>query len=453
MKKVIVALAVIGALFVISIGASRFNKLASIGSGLKTLEVCNETFLAGRKLDHILENDFVQFPDPIKLVKVKIDRLHKEVTGGVGPFGRTKSVYQAGYGCTIVRGPIADVPPLDPVAGVDWPVASPAEHGFNQTELNDALDRIFEDPLPPHRAIVIVKNGKLIAERYAPGFDRNMPMLSYSMAKTVSQMMVGVAIKDKYFALDDRPLIKEWSGLDDPRREITWRHLLQMQSGLDFVENTSDRPDKDVNVLLWNSHSTAQYAIEKPLIHPPGTEWYYSTGTSAILQRGLRIALEKKGVDYYSYARDKIFEPLGVSSAVHNVNSAGEFIGGAYIYATARDWAKLGQLFLQGGVWNGKKILPEGWSEFVSTPASASGKQYGAQMWLNYPYEGTDRKALQSLPETVYSFAGFQGQLVLVCPTLDMIIVHLGRTPRTDELGPINAALDLIMPTLRRSSG
>ncbi|MEM6415458.1 MAG: serine hydrolase [Pseudomonadota bacterium] len=453
MKNLVIGSVAIAAALLSGFGVNHINNLGKLGAGLKTRVVCNEVFIAHRKEQDVLDTDFIQFPDVIDLISVKVNYDDKEVTGGLGPFGKTKSVYRNGYGCILIRGTFNELPTLEPVQNKAWTVASPAKHGFDEAAFNAALDSVFEDPLPYHRAMVFIKGGELVAERYAPGFDKRTPMLSNSMSKTITQMMVAVAVKDGLFDVDDRPMIDEWSGDDDLRREITWRHLLHMQSGLEFQENYTDSVT-DVSKMFLLSNSQAQYAIDKPLEHDPGTHWSYATGTSNIIQRGLRLALEESDIAYHSFARNRIFEPLGAASTVFVPDSSGEFIGGSVVYATARDWAKFGQLFLQDGVWEGKRIFPKGWVEFSATPASASHNRYGAQIWLNRPSEKlASKKSFPILPDTAYWFSGYEGQVVLVIPSLDMVIVHLGRTKSGAMLKPINAALDLIMPTLESFEG
>ncbi|MEM6414941.1 MAG: serine hydrolase [Pseudomonadota bacterium] len=460
MKNVILGSVAAATVVLVGFGVNHLNTLGKLGGGLKSRLVCNEVFIGGRNEQDVLDTEFDNLNDlgavlpggtnleHEDLLPVKVDYDKKEVTSGLGLFGQTKSVYREGYGCILLRGNFKELPPLEPVDNKAWTVASPAKHGFDETALNAALDEVFDDPLPYHRGMVFIKGGELVAERYAPGFDKNTPMLSNSMAKTVTQMMVGAAKKDDLFDLDDRPMIEEWSGENDPRRQITWRHLLQMQTGLEFQENYTD-PFTDISRMFLLSHSQAQYAIDKPLAYDPGTHWAYATGTSNILQRALRLALEDNGIPYHSFARDRIFEPLGAASAVFVPDSSGEFVGGSIVYATARDWAKLGQLFLQDGVWEGERIFPEGWVEFSTTRASASHNRYGAQLWLNLPSEKLkSKKFFPILPDTAYWFSGYEGQVVLVVPSLDMVIVHLGRTNPERELVPINAALELVMSTL-----
>ncbi|MEM6536775.1 MAG: serine hydrolase [Pseudomonadota bacterium] len=444
----------LGAFLVAALGAAAYgvnyaNQVASIGAGFMARDTCNEVFIAGRDVDDVLENDFQGYDDTLELVSVDVDLDTKTARAGIGPLGRSKAIYRDGYGCTLSGPNFSALPSMPPIVSREWLVALPSDHGFDEDALNAALDKVFENPTPNHRALAIFRHGKLAAERYAPGFDKNTPMLSFSMAKSVSGMMVGAAVEKGFFTLDDRPPIDEWSAPDDPRRDITWRDLMQMQSGLEFQEEYLS-PLADVPVMNILEDSAAAYAINKPLAHPPGTHWQYSTGTSNILQGALRVALEQNDVDYHLFGRNEIFEPLGMSSAVFVPDRAGDFIGGSYLYATARDWAKLGQLHIQDGVWNGTRILPEGWSKFVSSPASASRGYYGGQIWLNLPRGDEKKKFFPTLPDSTYWFSGWRGQIVAMVPSQDIVIVNLGRASATgDELKPFNAALELIIPTLR----
>ncbi|MEM6413982.1 MAG: serine hydrolase [Pseudomonadota bacterium] len=420
-------------------GAQFADRLGALGAGFMARDTCSEIFIAGRELENILANDFEGYDPKLKYVGISVDPDQKSVTGRLGPFGKSTAVFREGYGCTLIRGELSPVPPLAPITNVPWESAEPVSLGIDTDAFETALDSVFKDQAPDHRAMFVVKKGKVIGERYASGFDTTTPMLSFSMAKSVTAMMVGAAIQDGYFGLDDTPPILEWSGKDDPRSQITWRHLLQMQTGLEFDERylsiAADVPT--MNIL---EHSAAAYAFNKPLEFEPGTKWKYSTGTSNILQHALRKALENAGVNYHSYARDTIFEPLGAKSIVFIPDSAGDFIGGSYVYATAADWAKLGQLYVQNGIWNGRQILPEDWTEFSRTPASASDNWYGAQVWLNHPGADKRKKFFPDLPDATFAFDGWRGQFVMMIPEEEIVIVHLGRTSVDTAATAINAA-------------
>lgn len=453
MKKIIgISAAVVGVAAAVAagIGINYAGRVVQVGAGYKAKSMCQGVFVSGRTEQHVIEHDFAGSPDVFNRINVEVDRSAQEVRAWLGPFPKQRSVYRPGYGCTAVIGPLADVPPMPPVQNKEWSLGDPAEYGFDADKLNAGLDEIFEDPLPDTRAVVLIRGGKLLAERYSPGFDRDMPLISASMVKSITGMMAGAAIHEGLFTLDDRAPIEQWSDAEDPRRDITWLDLIQMQSGLEF-EEVYTSPLSDVAKMYMTTGSSAEFAINKPLIHEPGTHFAYSTGTSCILQRALRVVLEENGINYHTFPRDRIFEPLGMSSAVFSTDSVGDFIGGSMLHATARDFAKLGQLYLQDGVWEGERLLPEWWSEFVSTPASASSKLYGGQLWLNYvpDFEG-GKQYFPGLPETAYWFSGYRGQVVLIVPSLDMVLVHLGYAQADRELVPTNDVIKVIMASLKQ---
>ncbi|MEO1407573.1 MAG: serine hydrolase, partial [Pseudomonadota bacterium] len=427
-------------------GVSYLHRIALVGAGYIARDTCVEVFHAGRDADTIPEMDFANLDPRLGLIALKTDSEAETISAGFGPIGRTLAVHIPGYGCVVKRGKLPDLPALAPVTETAIPLGDPAALGFDAEALSAALDEEFADPLPEHRAMLILRKGQLVAERYAPGFDADTPMVSASMAKSVTEMMIGAAVQEGLVNIDDRAPVDAWSGSDDPRSAITWRHLLQMQSGLEFDERYLS-PFADVPRMNVLEDSAAAFAIDKPLAHEPGTEWKYSTGTSNILQHILRVALEEQGVNYHTYARDKLFEPLGMANTINVPDRAGDFIGGSYTFATAREWAKLGQLHLQNGLWDGEQILPADWSEFVSTPALDSDQMYGGQVWLNNP--GTDgrEKFHPMLPDSTYMFFGYRGQIVAIVPEYEMVLVHLGRTPTdpSEEQVPINEAWEKIM--------
>ncbi|MEM1119788.1 MAG: serine hydrolase [Bacteroidota bacterium] len=420
-------------------------RIAPPAAGFLARDVCNAHFVGGRSLDKIIAQDFVRLDDDLTHFSVDIDEATKKVTSSLGPFGKQTAIYREGYGCTLETERLAAVPELAPVTPKSWPQGNPADYGFDEQKLNAAFDDVFTDPLPNHRAILIVKDSHLIAERYAPSFSKATPMLSFSMHKSITGMMVGAAVAQGLIQLDDRPPLDEWADPKDPRHAITWRHLLQMQSGLKFQEVYTDL-FADVPQMNIMEHSAGAYAAAKPSEFTPGTEWKYSTGTSNILQYALRHTLESVGKNYHTYARDEIFAPIGASSIQMMPDPSGTFIGGSYTYATARDWAKLGQLILQNGVWNNQRILPTDWLIFTQTPASDSDGMYGAQVWLNQKGAKGRAPFFPNIPEGAFFFSGWQGQVVLVIPEWNMVMVHLGRTPPNhEELDPVNMGFDKLL--------
>ena len=328
------------------------------------------------------------------------------------------------------------MPPLAPAADKALPEAfagSTQRRGdVNYAAIDAAIDAAFADEKAATRAILVLKDGTVVAERYAPGFSQKTPFLSWSMAKSVTATMAGAAVQLGFLDIETPAPVREWAG-DPARAAITWNDLLQMQSGLAFSEVYGD-PFADAPQMLFRARDAGAVAATKPLIHPAGTHWSYSSGTTNLVQRTLRETLEANDTGYHAFARDRIFEPLGMASAVLEPDASGTFIGSSFMYATARDWAKLGLLYLNDGVANGERLLPEGWSRYAAAPASASDRFYGAQFWLNHPGSDGRPKYVPGVPDDAYMMAGHEGQYVLIVPDKSLVIVRTGMTRETEPM-------------------
>ncbi|MCK5121321.1 MAG: serine hydrolase, partial [Methylococcales bacterium] len=208
---------------------------------------------------------------------------------------------------------------------------------------------------------------------------------------------------------------------------ITLDHLLRMSSGLEFDE-TVGADVTDLSEMLFLRRDAAAFAIDKPLIHPPDTHWQYSSGTTNIISRIAREASGGSTADVVTFLRNELFIPLGLQKAIIEPDSSGNLIGSSYMYATARDWAKFGQLYLQDGIWEGKRLLPEGWVKYSSTPTLAAPKgQYGAHFWTNGGINSTsENRPFPSLPGDLYYADGYKGQRVVIIPSHQLVIVRLG---------------------------
>ena len=229
--------------------------------------------------------------------------------------------------------------------------------------------------------------------------------------------------------LDAPAPVKEWAEPYDVRHPITLRQLLQMNSGLDFAERYE--ANSDATRMLFMEHSAAAYAAQAGLAYPPGTHWSYSSGTSNILARIVFDQVGGTSEDLFRFVRERLFNPLGMSSMVLETDASGAPVGSSFAYATARDWARLGQFWLRDGEWNGQRILPTGWMDFSTTPvASAPHGEYGAQFWLNAGRDG-DHHAFPGIPDSMYYAGGYNGQSVSVFPEQDIVVVRLGFT--TDD--------------------
>ncbi|MEQ8176904.1 MAG: serine hydrolase [Amphiplicatus sp.] len=416
---------------------------ARVASAYMAKTLCSEVFLAGREEEAVRAADFADISPAFDYVALTLDADMKEARASLFGLGQARAVYRDGFGCTIESGGIEPLQtPPEIAAGAPWAEAfagsSAALARVDYAALNTVLDEAMADTIAATRALLVVVDGRIVAERYAEGFDAATPFLSWSMAKSVTGTLVGAAAERGLIDIDAPAPVAEWK---DARAAITWNDLMRMQSGLAFDETYGD-PSSDVSRMLFAAHEAAAIAASQKPIYAPGAHWAYSSGTTNILARALRTALEADGADYHAFPAEALFSPLGAASATMEVDSAGNFIGSSYVYATARDWAKLGQLYLNDGVWNGERLLPEGWSAYVASPAAASDGEYGAQFWLNRDGDGRQRY-LPGAPENVYYFAGHEGQYVFIVPDSNAVIVRTGITRGA-------VPIQVVAPTLAR---
>ncbi len=285
--------------------------------------------------------------------------------------------------------------------------------------LQDAIDSYFIDPDPEKaintRAVLVMQNGKVIAEKYATGYSSETPLLGWSMTKSVTNAMIGLLVQDGKLEVDKPAPITEWQ--NDDRKNITLDHLLRMSSGLAFVEDYAS--PSDATRMLFTKKDAGAYAIASKLSAKPGTVWSYSSGTTNILQELIRRQFPNHA-DYLAFPHLRLFQKLGMNSAILEPDASGTYVGSSFMYATARDWAKFGQLYAQDGVYNGERILPKGWAAYSSRLTPNSNGEYGAQFWLN--------KNDKDFPQDAFMAEGFEGQNVTIIPSRGLVLVRLGMT-------------------------
>ena len=273
-------------------------------------------------------------------------------------------------------------------------------------------------------AELVVHDGTVVYEDYGPDTDHATPLISWSMGKSVIQALVGIAVRDGLLDIDAPAPVPEWQHDDDPRRAITLRQLLNMRSGLRFVEDYVDDGISDCLAMLFGpgQPDVAAYAAALPLEHEPGTVFNYSSGTTNIVSRVLGDAVGGGEAGMRAFMTRELFGPLGMTSADPRFDSAGTFIGSSFLYCTAREFARFGELYLADGVWEGRRILPEGWVEFARTAVPVPADEefgYGAHWWL------WDTKGF---PGT-FAAHGYEGQYTIVRPNRGLVAVRLGKTP------------------------
>lgn len=435
----------------------------SIGTAYEAKLLCSGVFVSHRTAESLLRadlslDDFAVF----RRATTQVDTESRVVTVDLFGIAPHQAVYRDRLGCRIVDDEIgveADALASNvsavTAATQNHAVADPwdadaAPHAEPvHARLQGVLKGAFAEPdatRPQHtRAIVIVYRGRLVAERYAPGFDKDTPLLGWSMTKSVLNALVGIEVGAGKLAID-RPLpVPEWQGADDPRRQITLDHLLRMSSGLQFNEDYSS-PLTDVAHMLFGVKDMAGYAAAKTLEAAPGTRWQYSSGDTLITARVLRQLIGE--ADYADFPRHALFDRLGMRSAVIETDATGTFVGSSFMYATARDWARFGLLYLNDGVADGQRILPPGWVTYSRTATqSAPEQQYAAHFWLKLPPEYLREPGLRPLPADAFFAIGHEGQLLTIIPSRQLVVVRLGQTlvdGAWDQHAFVNRVLDAI---------
>ena len=320
---------------------------------------------------------------------------------------------------------------LPDAAEQDWPMGDvgatePLPEGVDAKAVAEALDWAMEQDEQNTRAFVVAYDGKIIGERYATGWRKDTPQISWSQGKSITTTLIGILIQRGLLELDQTAPIKEWQS--DKRSEIRIRDLLQMSSGLDFTNlgfkaETLTRENEHMRVY-FDSLNVLEHAISPPLEVPPGTRNSYLNSDPLSLGKIIRDTVEAEGEDYLTFPQRALFDRIGARSPVLETDAWGNFILSGYDYLSARDWVRFGQLYLQDGVWEGERILPEGWTEFVATAAPADEKEnYGGMFWLNR------EPKMEQVPKDAYWSAGFMGQVTMVIPSRKLVVVRMGPSP------------------------
>ena len=400
-----------------------------IGTGHVAKTVCSNVFISQRDPATVFREDIAPVHFLFAITKFDVNRAEKSVTSSAFGFFGTRAIFREGCGCTVVNG-ISEAAlrsqtfmnvdsaaaPAERKSDQPWPAgdqlpAEPLPAGVDGDQLNRALEAALAEPAPDNprktRAVVVVYDGRLVAERYAPGFSPSMPLLGWSMSKSVTNALVGILVKEGKLDIHRPAPVPEWQNEGDPRRRITLDQLLRMSAGLEFSEDYA--PFSDAVAMFYESYDFAAYAAQKTLEAEPGTKFHYSSGTANIIARIVRRAAEAQYRNYYTFIRRELFDRIGMYSADFEPDPSGTFVGSSYVFATARDWARFGLLFLQDGVWQGERLLPEGWVAYTTTPTpDAPQGEYGALFWLNAgaPSNPADRR-WPSIPRDAFWANGF----------------------------------------------
>jgi CubicO group peptidase (beta-lactamase class C family) len=418
------ALAVVLAAAIVALALSYAYRVAAIGTAYAAKVLCSGVFVSQRDAAAVFDNDIAMDDLAfLRRLEVRVDRDARKTTASLFGIAGRSALYREGLGCAVAHGTVT---PMAAKAA-----ARPAETLVTQLEprFDAVLDWAFAEPDPAAprrtRAVVVLHGGRVVAERYAPGFTRETPLPGWSMAKSVTGALVGTLVRAGRIGLQAPAPLPEWQKPDDPRKGITFEHLLHMSSGLRFDEDYGD-PLSDVMRMLLAEPSAGAFAAQKPLEHTPGTHWSYASGTTNVITHALRRAIGD--AEYSGYPRGALFDRIGMTGAVMEADASGAFVGSSFMYATARDWARFGLLYLRDGVWAGERLLPEGWVRFSVTPAPvAPGGIYGAHFWLRL-HSGASCGTGAAPPADAFHASGHEGQHLTIIPSRDVVIVRLGLT-------------------------
>lgn len=415
--------AVIGMFY---LGFTTYPKLDLI-SGFSAKSIASGHFIDHRSQDMIEKGD--NDIDMIDLANNTIEDAGQFAVASVYGLKERKAIYRKGLGATLINDDFdISKPYLVPKRSlpnntIPFPYGNkePKDTVFTNIDyakLNAVVANAFDTKGALNkrtRSLLVIYKDKIIAEKYDTGFDKNSKILGWSMTKSVTATLFGVLEKQRKFDINTPAPIPEWA--NDERKLITTSDLLHMNSGLQWVENYSTICD--ATKMLFQAEDMTRSQLDKPVEHKPNTSWNYSSGTTNLLSGILRKQF-KTHQEYLDFWYTDLIDKIGMNSMVIETDMAGNYVGSSYGWATTRDWSKFGLLYLHKGNWNGEQIFNEGWAKYVATPTNTSDGKYGAHFWLNAG--GT----FQDVPKDMYFCSGFQGQMILIIPSLDLVVVRLG---------------------------
>lgn len=410
------------------VGFTTYPKLDLI-SGFSAKSMASGHFIDNRSQEMIEKGD--NDIDMIDLAKNQIEEAGKFATATVYGLKEQKAIYRDGLGATLINDNFDVSKPYEVPKRTKLYNNLPFPYGNNEPKdtvfanvdygkLNEAVANAFDvkgQIKKRTRSLLIVYKDKIIAEKYDTGFDNNSKILGWSMTKSITSAMFGILEKQRKFNIYKPAPIDEWK--NDERKIITTNDLLHMNSGLEWEEQY----DKicDATKMLFQAEDMSRVQLEKPVAFKPNTHWNYSSGTTNLLSGILRKQF-KTHQEYLDFWYAGLIDKIGMNSMVIETDMTGNYVGSSYGWATTRDWSKFGLLYLHKGNWNGEQIFNENWAKYAATPTTTSNGRYGGHFWLNAGGHFPD------VPRDMYYCSGFQGQMVAIIPSLDLVIVRMGLT-------------------------
>lgn len=392
-------------------------------TGFASKNMCSCTFVAQRTPESVAaqDNDF----SPVSWAESEIKDTKAAVSKVFGIKAR-KAAFQEGIGCTLLPEDVERTQRVTELpqrkqsqndAAYPYGSGAPKDAVFsevNKEQLQRAIDAAFA-PANKTRAVVVLYKDHLVGEQYAPGFTAETRQQGWSMTKSITSSVLGILHKQGKITLEQDHLFPEWE--DDERAQITLDDLLRMNSGLEWDEDYTRI--SDVTKMLFLAEDMSQVQLHKPLVAEPGNSWNYSSGTSNLLSGFIRKQFNSHQA-YLDFWYTELIDKIGMSSMIIETDLVGNYVGSSYSWATPRDWAKFGLLYLHRGNWNGEQLLEEEWVDYTRKPTKGSNGEYGAHFWLNAGGK------FPNVPKDMFSANGFQGQYVFVIPSKNLVVVRMG---------------------------
>jgi CubicO group peptidase (beta-lactamase class C family) len=447
-------------------GCDRVERAADVASGFVSHQLCSAAFVSGLEPEQYYREAIAPTLKPVGFLSSHaVDGQHHEVSASFAGIASARASYRGPMGCLVETGdrPVPVVMPrVEPAPALLPAIAGPAIVEPTQPALRQALDKAFrENPEPPYRqtkAIVVVHDGHVIAERYAPGYGVDTPMLGWSMTKSVTNALLGVLVRQHKLDMNAPAPIAAWADAKDPRHAITPDNLLRMNSGLDIGQSmtasASTAFDPTAYMVFGGERDMAGFAERAPLKAAPGTWWNYTNGNTLLLSRMIRDNAGGNASGVLGFAHRELFDKLGMRHVTLEFDAAGTPIGASHMFASARDWARFGLLYLDDGVAGGERILPEGWVDYSASQTPGNGFYgYGAGFWTNRGGgEGATYRIAHGMPADAFMARGSGGQYTIIVPSHRLVIVRLGPafTPR-DDMDVVARLVADVIATLPKS--
>ena len=416
--------------------AYRPDRAIRVATGLVAHNLCAKIFVSGLDPNTVFAETIDR--DGIRLLgwglKYRLDRAGQTVDASLAGLLGSRAMFHEGLGCVLLHGTREPYLLKSDIAALRTPktppllgeIADPTAIEPADPALKAALDHAFEEPArPPFRrtkAVVVVHEDKVIAERYAAGIGIDTPLLGFSMTKSVVNALIGILTQQGLVTPSMPPPISEWRAANDPRHEIEVEHLMRMTTGLDLDETNSGFDPSSQMVYLHDD--MAGFAVKAALVAPPGKRWAYSSPTTEILARIIRDAVGGPE-QTLAFAWRELFNPLGMRNVTLEFDGAGTLQGSSYMLASARDWARFGLLYLNDGVIGGRRVLHEDWVDFSA--AATRDTDYGAGFWTNRSdHERARERVRMGIPHDAFFASGDLGQRIVIIPSQRLVIVRLG---------------------------